>query len=166
MANNAPLENNQLVLMDVGAEVDHYAADLTRTFIKGNASKRQRAVFDAVNEAVEFELSLLKPGVSFSDCEKELCQFIGEKLRELGLIKSISDEAIRKYYPHAPHYLGLDVHDVGDYKASLEPGMVLTVEPGIYIPEEGIGVRLEEDVLITPDGCEVLSKKLPRVLVW
>ncbi len=166
MVNNAPLEDNQLVLMDVGAEVDHYAADLTRTFIKGNASKRQRAVFDAVNEAVEFELSLLKPGVSFSDCEKELCQFVGEKLRELGLIKSISDEAIRKYYPHAPHYLGLDVHDVGDYKVPLEPGMVLTVEPGIHIPEEEIGVRLEEDVLITPDGCEVLSKKLPRALVW
>lgn len=162
--NRSALEENQLVLMDVGAEVDHYAADITRTFINGNASKRQRAVFDAVNEVIEFGIGQLKPGVSFDACEKELRQFMGEKLRELGLIKSISEEAIRTYYPHAPHYLGLDVHDVGDYQVPLEPGMVVTVEPGIYIPEEGIGVRIEDDVLITPDGCEVLSRKLPREL--
>ncbi len=164
MANNSPLNENELIVMDVGAEVDHYAADITRTVVAGNATKRQRAVHEAVNEVVRFGLGQLKPGVSFGACEKELRQFMGEKLRELGLIKSISEESIRQYYPHAPHYLGLDVHDIGDYQVPMEPGMVLTIEPGIYIPEEDIGVRIEEDVLITESGYQVLSQKLSREL--
>jgi len=165
MSNNAPLKDNELIVMDVGAEIDHYAADITRTVVKGAATKRQRAVLETVNEVVEFGLAQLKPGISFGGCEKELRQFMGEKLRELGLIKTIDEESIRKYYPHAPHYLGLDVHDVGDYQVPMEPGMVLTIEPGIYIPEEGIGVRIEEDVLITDDGYQLLSQKLPRVVL-
>lgn len=164
MENNAPLNDNELVIMDVGAEVNHYAADITRTVAKGSATKRQRAVVDAVDEVVQFGLNQLKPGVAFGACEKELRQFMGEKLRELGLIKTIDEESIRRYYPHAPHYLGLDVHDIGDYQVPLEPGMVLTIEPGIYIPEESIGVRIEEDVLITVDGYQLLSAKLPRQL--
>jgi Xaa-Pro aminopeptidase len=92
--------------------------------------------------------------------------FVGEKLRELGLIKSITREAVRdSFFPHATsHFLGLDAHDAGDYDEPLKSGMVITVEPGIYVRDEAIGVRIEDDVLITEDGCEVLSKKLPRTL--
>ncbi|MGH7240768.1 MAG: M24 family metallopeptidase, partial [Candidatus Saccharimonadales bacterium] len=88
-----------------------------------------------------------------------------EKLRELGLIKTIEHDEVRKFYPHATsHFMGLNVHDIGDYSRPLEPGMILTVEPGIYIPEEGIGIRIEDDVLITADGYEVLTARLPRRL--
>ena len=91
---------------------------------------------------------------------------MGEKLRELNLIKTIEHDAIRKYYPHATsHFLGLNVHDVGDYDRPLEPGVVLTVEPGIYIAEESIGIRIEDDVLVTEKGIEILSRKLSRELV-
>jgi Xaa-Pro aminopeptidase len=90
---------------------------------------------------------------------------MGEKLRELGLIKTIETEEVRKYYPHATsHFLGLDVHDIGDYERPLEPGVVMTVEPGIYIPEEGIGIRIEDNVVITDTGITNLSAKLNRVL--
>jgi len=164
MENNAPIGNNQLIVMDVGAEVAHYAADITRTVAKGEPTKRQIEVVNAVKEATEFGISLLKPGVTFADCEKQVRVFVGKKLRELGLTSDSSEASIRKYYPHAPHYLGLDVHDVGDYQVPLEPGMVLTIEPGIYIPEEGIGVRIEDDVLITTDGHKILSDRLPRAL--
>jgi Xaa-Pro aminopeptidase len=165
MENNAPLANNQLIVMDVGAEVDHYAADITRTVIKGEPTKRQIAVVNTVKEALELGINQLKPGAIFAECEKQVRVCVGEKLRELGLIKDATDqEAIRKYYPHAPHYLGLDVHDVGDYQVPLEPGMVMTIEPGIYIPEEGIGVRIEDDILITKNGHKVLSERLPRAV--
>ena len=91
---------------------------------------------------------------------------MGEKLRELGLIKSIDKDNVREYFPHATsHYLGLDAHDAGDYDQPLEPGVVMTVEPGIYIPAEGIGVRIEDDILITPDGYEILGPKLSRDLM-
>jgi Xaa-Pro aminopeptidase len=90
---------------------------------------------------------------------------MGEKLRELGLIKTIDHDTVRTYYPHATsHFLGLNVHDVGDYDRPMEPGVVLTIEPGIYIPEEGIGVRIEDDALITDDGVRILSDRLPRSL--
>jgi Xaa-Pro aminopeptidase len=164
MENNASIGNNQLVVMDVGAEVAHYAADITRTVAKGEPTKRQIAVVNAVKEATEFGISLLKPGVTFADCEKQVRAFVGEKLLELGLTKDTAEASVRKYYPHAPHYLGLDVHDVGDYQIPLEPGMVMTIEPGIYIPEEGIGVRIEDDILITKAGHKILSDRLPRAL--
>jgi Xaa-Pro aminopeptidase len=93
--------------------------------------------------------------------------FVGEKLRELGLIKTITKETVREsgLFPHmTSHFLGLDTHDAGDYEAPLKPGVVMTVEPGIYIKEESIGVRVEDDILITEDGCEVLSGRLPRLL--
>ncbi len=90
---------------------------------------------------------------------------MGEKLRELGLIKTIDHDTVREFYPHATsHYLGLNVHDIGDYDRPLEAGVVLTVEPGIYISSEQIGVRIEDDVLITNDGVKVLSASLPRSL--
>jgi Xaa-Pro aminopeptidase len=163
--NNSPLQPNRLLLIDAAAEVENYAADITRTYALKPPTKRQRAVFEAVLEAQQFALSLLKPGKLLHEYEQQVEAFMGEKLRELGLIKSISHETVRAYYPHGTsHFLGLDVHDEGDYKHPLEKGMVLTVEPGIYIPKEGIGIRLEDDVLITAKGAKVLSKRLPRSL--
>lgn len=161
ISNNDRIKSGSLVLIDAGAQCENYAADITRTFTTSGSTKRQYAVIDAVEEALKFGISQLKPGVSFKECEGEVRQFIGEKLLELGLISENSKEAIQKYYPHSPHYLGLDVHDVGNYDWPLKAGMVLTLEPGIYIPEENIGVRIEEDILITENSAVVLSQKLP-----
>jgi Xaa-Pro aminopeptidase len=107
---------------------------------------------------------LLKPGINFKEWDENWRQYTGKKLIELGLITTADETSIAKYYPHYSHFLGLDVHDAGDYSRAFEPGMVLTCEPGIYIPEEAIGVRIEDDVLITENGCKVLSGKLPRTL--
>jgi Xaa-Pro aminopeptidase len=165
VANNGDLSRGELLVLDVGAEVEHYAADITRTVALGMASKRQKQVHEAVLAVQEFALSQLRPGVMLRDYELAVEHFMGEKLRELGLIRSISHKAVRRFYPHATsHFLGLNVHDVGEYDRPLEAGMVLTVEPGIYIPKEGIGVRIEDDVLITAKGVKNLSAKLPRGL--
>lgn len=166
VANNGQLSADELLVLDIGAEVEHYSADITRTVALGNPSRRQRAVHEAVLETQDYARSLLKPGVIIKEYEADIEHFIGEKLRALGLIRSAIDhEEVRHWYPHATsHFLGLNVHDVGDYGQPLEPGMVLTVEPGIYIPEEGIGVRIEDDVLITERGIKVLSNALPREL--
>lgn len=165
MANNAPIQPNQLVLIDIGADAHGYAADISRTYAASSPTKRQLQVWKAVAEVQDYALSLLKPGAMLGENEKKIENYMGEKLREIGLIKTISREAVRTYYPHATsHFLGLDVHDAADYERPLEPGMVLTVEPGIYIPEEGIGIRIEDDVLITKAGYENLSKNLPREL--
>jgi Xaa-Pro aminopeptidase len=161
--NSSKIEEGALILADVGASYNHYGADITRTWSQNKATPRQQAVISAVNDAVEFSLEPLKPGVIYADVISDLRSFVGEKLRELGLIKTISEEEVFRYYPHSPHFLGLATHDVGDYHAPLVPGVVLTVEPGIYIKEEGIGVRIEEDVLITDNGYELLSAKLPRI---
>ncbi|MDB5185261.1 MAG: hypothetical protein JWN38_1069 [Candidatus Saccharibacteria bacterium] len=165
VANDGPLEANQLVVIDVGAEVEHYAADITRTICLGKPSRRQRAVHEAVQEVQKFAYDLLKPGVLMAEYEKQIEMYMGEKLRTLGLIKTIDHDSVRAYYPHATsHFLGLNVHDAGDYTQPLQPGMVITVEPGIYIPDEGIGVRIEDDVLITETGIEILTDALRRTL--
>ena len=165
VSNQAKLSADELLLADVGAEVEHYAADITRTFALGQPTRRQQAVHQAVLDTQRFALTRLKPGVLIRDYEQEVEQFLGEKLRELNLIKTITHDAVRAYCPHAiSHFLGLNVHDIGDYDRPLEPGVVLTVEPGIYIPQEAIGVRIEDDVLITETGVKVLSNKLSREL--
>lgn len=161
VANNGSLAANELVIADVGAEVEHYAADITRTRALGEPTKRQKDVHRAVLEVQKYAMSLLKPGVFMKDYEQKVEQYMGEKLRELGLIKTISHENTRQYFPHATsHFLGLNVHDVGEYDRPLELGVVLTVEPGIYIPQEEIGVRIEDNVLITSTGIKNLSSKL------
>lgn len=161
--NNTAIAQDSFILFDVGAESNQYAADITRTYAVGEVSKRHRAVHEATIAVQDFALSYLKPGVTMRQFEDEVQQYMGEKLRELGLIRSIESDEVRKYYPHATsHFLGLDVHDVGDYDRPLEPGVVMTVEPGIYIPEEGIGVRIEDNIIITEDGIDNLSAKLPR----
>jgi Xaa-Pro aminopeptidase len=164
--NNAQLVSGELLVMDVGAQVDFYAADITRTVaLGGQATRRQQLVYASVQEAQQYALSLLKPGVLLRDYEKQMEEFVGEKLRELGLIKSIDRDSVRRYFPHATsHFLGLDTHDAGDYDHPLEPGVVLAVEPGIYIPEEALGVRIEDNVLITAEGNQVLSARLPQEL--
>ena len=165
VANNGAMSSDELVIIDTGAEVDHYAADIARTLSLGNPSRRQQAVHAAVIETQNYAFDLLKPGVYIKEYEQQIEHFIGEKMRELGLIKSIKHDDVRRFYPHATsHFLGLNVHDVGDYERPLEPGTVMTVEPGIYIREEGIGVRIEDDVLITPKGIKILSKNLSRDL--
>lgn len=165
LRNNQAINPKELLLIDAGAEVEHYTADITRVFVVGELSRRQTTVIDAVISVHERALSLLRPGVLLKDCEKQIEAFMGEKLRELGLIKVIDHESVREFYPHATsHFLGLDVHDVGEYDQPLEPGMVLTVEPGIYIPKEKLGIRLEDDILITDKGAVVLSKNLPFIL--
>lgn len=163
--NNGKLEKNELIVLDVGAEVAHYAADITRTVSNGKPSDRQQAVYDAVLDVQSYATGLLRPGITLKDFEHQVEVYMGEKLQALGLIDSLEREQIRKYYPHAAsHFMGLDVHDVGDYTWPLQPGMVVTCEPGIYIPKEGIGVRIEDDVLIMEDGNKVLSHKLPKKL--
>lgn len=165
-SNNAQLAPDELVLCDVGATVNHYAADISRTFsLSASPSRRQQAVYDAVLEVQRYALGLLKPGVILKEYEKAVETFMGEQLRELGLIKTIEPEAVRKLYPHSTsHFLGLSLHDIGLYDEPLEPGTVLTVEPGIYIADESLGVRIEDDIVITPDGNRVLSAKVPKTI--
>lgn len=156
--NNAILKPTDYIVVDVGAEIEHYAADITRTLILGQASSRQRAVYDAVTRLQQQALALLKPGVLLREYEKTIEHLMGLELKQLRLITDETNhDAIRHYYPHGTsHFLGLDVHDVGDYHEPLAANMVVTCEPGIYIPEEGIGVRIEDDILITKAGNRVL----------
>ncbi len=165
--NNSALSSDELMVIDVGASCSHYVADITRTVsLNGKPSRRQQQVHEAVAAAQDYAYSLLKPGILLREYEQQIETFVGEKLRELGLIKSISRDAVREaLFPHATsHFLGLDAHDAGDYDEPLKPNTVITVEPGIYIRDEAIGVRIEDDVLITEDGCTVLSARLPRDL--
>lgn len=164
-ANNDSLKDARFLYMDVGAEYQNYAADITRMYFLQKPNKRETQVYQAVYDVKEFATGLLKPGVTLIDYENEVRELMGEKLRELGLIKVIEKETVRKYFPSlTTHSLGLDPHDAMDYERPLEPGMVVTVEPGIYISEEGIGVRIEDDILITEKGTKNMSEKLPQVL--
>ncbi len=159
--NQAKLKPNQLVLMDIGARVDGYAADITRTYHQKSLTARQRAVHQAVEAAHHDIIGLLEPGLPIGQYMQDVDARMKAALVEAGLIKDVNDEKYRTYFPHAiSHGLGIDVHDSLGSSRVFEPGMVLTVEPGIYIPEEGIGVRIEDDILITPKGHQNLSKSL------
>lgn len=163
--NNARLTKGSQLLLDVGAEKFRGAADISRTYSIGTPKKQLTALHAAVAELQDFAYSILKPGVLMHDYERHIEKQMGKTLKALGIIKHVSRKQVRTYYPHATsHFLGLDVHDSADYSRPLEAGNVLTVEPGIYIPDKGIGVRIEDDVLITKDGVEILSKNLPRDL--
>lgn len=165
IASSGELATNDLILFDVGAAYEGYAADITRTMAITRPTDRQQQVYKAVADVQKYAFSLLKPGVALRSYEKQIEKYIGEKLIALGVIKENETNEVRKYYPHAAsHHLGLDVHDIDDRERALEPNMVITVEPGIYIPEEGIGVRIEDDVRITEDGIEILSAHLPSQL--
>ena len=167
--NNKECKNGEILLMDFGAEYANYASDLTRCFpVNGRFNKRQKDVYNSVLRVMNEAKQLLRPGVFLSDYEKDVGVLMERELVELGLI-SIKDigefqktPAYKKYYMHGTsHHLGLDVHDVSNPSKPLEEGMVLTCEPGIYIPEENLGIRLENDILIQKSGNIDLMEKIP-----
>ena len=168
-ANNKICKDGDVVLMDFGAEYANYASDLTRCFpVNGRFSKRQKAVYNSVLSVMKEAASLLRPGVYLADYEKSVGCLMERELVGLGLLsmREISGNqkipAYKKYYMHGTsHHLGLDVHDVSDKNLPLETGMVLTCEPGIYIPEEGLGIRLENDILIGEKDNVDLMKNIP-----
>jgi Xaa-Pro aminopeptidase len=182
-ANNALVADGELVLVDAGAEYRGYAADITRTFpVNGRFSKEQRALHDLVHDAQMAALKKARPGIAYDDGHRAAVTTLTEGLLRLGLLrgkleKNIADGLYRRFYRHKTgHWLGLDVHDVGEYRIDgesrlLEPGMVFTIEPGLYVaPDDtavdakwrGIGIRIEDDVQVTKDGHEVLTSKLAR----
>lgn len=158
--NNNKIGDEDLILFDLGAQYNYYCGDITRTFpVSGRFTERQRAVYDVVLRANEEVIKAAKPGIPFTKLNEVCKAVLAEGCRELGLIKE--DEELSNYYYHGvSHYLGLDTHDVGTREVDLMPGMVLTVEPGLYIEEEKIGIRIEDDIVITETGCEVLSKEI------
>jgi Xaa-Pro aminopeptidase len=158
-ANRRRMEAGDLVVVDVGAEVGYYTADVTRTFpVNGRFTPRQRAIYELVLAAQEAAIRAVRPGVTFAELNALVRRFLRE--RSDGLCGERTCEA---YFVHGlGHWLGLDVHDVGDYATPFAPGMVLTIEPGIYLPEEGLGVRIEDDLLVTATGAELLSGAAPR----
>ena len=181
--NKAPLRDGDLVLVDAGCEYEHYAADITRSFpVNGRFSREQRALYEVVLEAQLAAIRTVKPGNHWNQPHDATVRVITTGLRDLGLLDGevhelIETEAYRAFYMHrAGHWLGMDVHDVGDYKLGdewrvLEPGMVLTVEPGIYVSPQnqdvarkwrGIGIRIEDDVAVTRKGHQVLSENAPK----
>ncbi len=167
--NNPAISNTELVLMDLGAEYHGYTADVTRTIpSNGKFSPEQKKIYDLVYEAQEAAIQASKPGVTFREISKIARDIINEGLVELGVTDSASQRHL--YYPHGlSHHIGLDVHDKGSYDV-LEENMVITIEPGIYIPSNSdcdkkwwnIAVRIEDDILITADGFELLSHLAPR----
>ncbi|MDP3388162.1 MAG: aminopeptidase P N-terminal domain-containing protein [Eubacteriales bacterium] len=157
--NNSQINDNELVLIDIGAEYGYYASDISRTYpSSGRFTPRQKELYEAVLEAEEEIIRALKPGMPIDHMRNIADDILAKRCIEIGLIKE-KEEIIRYLYHGVGHYIGLDTHDVGD-RDILEPGMVLTVEPGLYIKEEGIGIRIEDDVLITENGCDVLSKDI------
>lgn len=160
--NNRPLEDNTLVLIDLGAQYQEYAADITRTYpVGGKFTARQKEIYDIVLKAQQAVIAMMKPGVPFAELNETCKKVLIEELTRIGLIAS-AEELTKYYYHGVSHHLGLDVHDVSDREAALAEGMVFTVEPGLYIAEEGIGIRIEDDVLITADGHKVLSADIIR----
>ncbi len=182
-SNSARLNDGDLLLIDAGVEYDYYASDITRTFpVNGKFSKQQREIYELVLEAQYAAIDKVRPGNHWNDPHEAAVRVITQGLIDLGLLKGragtlIKKEAHRKFYMHRTgHWIGMDVHDVGDYKIEgewrlLEPGMVMTIEPGIYIPGGdksvakkwwNIGVRIEDDVLVTRDKPQVLTKAAPK----
>ena len=157
--NRRQTQDGDLVVIDIGAEWGYYTADVTRTFpVNGAFSERQRAIYELVLGAQQAAIEAVRPGTTIRDLSSIARRYIDE--HSVGLCGSRS---CSRYFIHGlSHWLGMDVHDVGRYGATLEPGMVLTVEPGIYLPDEGLGVRIEDDVLVTEDGYEILTADLPR----
>lgn len=158
--NNQEVRENDMVLLDLGAQFEYYSGDISRTFpVSGKFTDRQRVFYDLVLKAHDEVIKMLKPGVPYARINELVQEIYAKELKALGLIEK--DEEVRRYYYHnTSHYLGMDTHDVGRRDVILEEGMVLTVEPGLYIEEESIGIRLEDDILITKDGCENLSKDI------
>jgi Xaa-Pro aminopeptidase len=156
--NSGTVKNGELVVVDIGAELDNYCADLTRTYpVSGAFSKRQKELYKIVLETQEHIASLAKPGMWLKNKDKA-----DKSLHHLA-VKFLATRGYDKYFPHGiGHFLGLDVHDVGDYNVPLHEGDVITIEPGIYIAAENIGIRIEDNYWITKDGAICLSENLPK----
>lgn len=182
-ANNQTVDDGDLVLIDAGAEFGYYTGDVTRTFpAAGRFTEEQATLYQLVLDAQSKAIDAIKPGATFIEPHDRAVRVLTEGLVRLGLLegevdKLIEENTLKKFYMHrTSHWLGMDVHDAGPYKVAdewrrLEPGMVLTVEPGLYIAEDsegvdprylGIGIRIEDDVLVTEDGHEVLSARVPK----
>ena len=182
VANDAPLADGELLLIDAGCELDGYASDLTRTFpVNGRFSAAQRDVYELVRSAQARAIEQVKPGAAWNDPHDAAVRVLAQGLIDLKLLTGTLDEALEKetykrFYMHRTgHWLGLDVHDAGEYKRAgkwrtLAAGMTLTVEPGLYLragegvpePLQNIGVRIEDDVAVTASGCEVLTADAPK----
>ena len=181
-ANNRKLEDGDLLLVDAGCEYDYYASDVTRTWpVNGRFTTEQRAIYQVVLDAHAAAIAEVRPGNPWDQPHEAAVRVVTQGLKQLGLLEGSLAELLRtrayqRFFMHRTgHWLGMDVHDVGDYRIVeewrvLEPGMTLTVEPGIYIPAGSrgiakqwwnIGVRIEDDVLVTKDGCEVMTRDLP-----
>jgi len=182
-ANSAPLRDGELLLVDAGAEYHCYAADITRTYpINGRYTPEQRALYDVVLEAQHAAIAEARPGRSFIAAHEAAVRAITRGLIKIGLLKgaleaNLKNESYKPFFMHKTgHWIGLDVHDVGDYRVDgahreLEPGMVMTVEPGIYIAPDakgvaakwrGIGIRIEDDVVVTKGEPEVITAGVPK----
>lgn len=179
------LKDGDLLLIDAGAELDNYASDVTRTFpVNGSFTPEQRAIYEIVLEAQLAAIAAVRPGNSWNEPHEAAVEVITKGLVDVGILKGrwrtmLKDEAYRPYYMHRTgHWLGMDVHDVGDYKIgddwrTFEPGMITTVEPGLYLSPSikglakrwwNIGIRIEDDILITADGHDVLSAGAPKTI--
>jgi len=159
--NNQVIQENTLVLMDLGCLSSKvYASDITRTFpVSGKFTERQKQIYEIVLKANKETMKFVKPGISWQELNQYAKDILASECKKIGLIKELNE--ISKYYYHnVSHYLGLDVHDVGAYNVPLQAGMVITMEPGLYIEEEGIGIRIEDDVLVTETGYVNLSKDI------
>ncbi|MDI9258781.1 aminopeptidase P family protein [Alicyclobacillus sendaiensis] len=160
--NDQVIEDGQLVLCDLGASYKGYSADITRTFpISGTFTTRQREIYHIVLAAMEATIQAIRPGVTTGELNEVTKAVLAQELKRIGLIQE-DGEVARYYYHGVSHRLGLDTHDVGSPKWPLEPGDVITVEPGLYIAEEGIGIRIEDDILVTEDGPVNLSSGIPK----
>ena len=174
--NNKQIKEGDLVLIDAGAEYHNYSSDITRTFpANGKFTKEQRAIYDLVLKAQQEAIKCTAPGITWTDIETVVATTLTQGLIDLGILKGdletlFNEQAYKPFYMHGSgHWMGLDVHDVGEYDIPFEVGMIHTIEPGIYIKPSpdvdkrwhNIGVRIEDDILITKDGCEVLSRALP-----
>ncbi|MDC0663196.1 Xaa-Pro aminopeptidase [Marinobacter sp. SS21] len=183
--NSAPLKDGDLVLIDAGCEVECYAADITRTFpVNGKFSEDQKALYEVVLAAQVAAIDAVRPGNHWNHPHEAALEVLCQGLIDLGLLRGtlaqvLDTEAYKPFYMHRTgHWLGLDVHDVGDYKVGdawrvLEPGMALTVEPGLYVAPDnteveprwrGLGIRIEDDVVVTRDGCRVLTDGVPKTV--
>lgn len=161
--NNCEMQDGDLVLFDLGAHYNMYCADISRTFpVNGKFSLRQREIYNIVLGGQEVVFEHAKPGITTKELNQILIQYFAKELKRIGLIQEDS-EVSRYYYHGVSHHIGLDCHDLCEY-TPLKPGSVISNEPGLYIAEEKIGIRIEDDVLITENGCENLSKGILKTV--
>lgn len=158
--NNSDLQSGEMLLCDLGAIHNQHGADISRTYpIDGIYTERQKELYNIVLKCNKECIKYIKPGITLRELHKKSLDVLSDECMKIGLIKDKS-ELSKYYYHNVTHFLGLDTHDVGFSTAKLEPGMVVTVEPGLYISEESIGIRIEDDVLVTESGSLNLSQDI------